>query len=172
MVIRLFDVKDKKIFPTEHCYTLEFLKCLMEEYPENYIKIYQYLFYMTCPDPSANPFFNTTALEREKLVLSQIDCDFDPEDYMILQALEQCKKLYETPTVRAYNGISTMLDRLSKYMEDTPITAGRDGNITALLRSAKDFQDIRNSFKGVYQDLLEEQNTKRTRGGRETAYDQ
>ena len=37
----------------------------------------------------------------------------------IRYALDMCKKLYETPTYRAYVGIKSMLDRLAKYMEVT-----------------------------------------------------
>jgi hypothetical protein len=55
--------------------------------------------------------------------------------------------MYETPTVRAYRGISSMLDRLATYMEKTPITHGRDGNITALVSAAKNFEGIDNPLK-------------------------
>jgi hypothetical protein len=56
-------------------------------------------------------------------------------------------------------------------MEKTPVSHGRDGNINSLVSAAKNFDGIRNSFKGAYKDLQEEQQT-RTRGGGELAYDQ
>jgi NAD+--asparagine ADP-ribosyltransferase len=64
-----------------------------------------------------------------------------------------------------------MLDRLGRYMETTPITDGRDGNITALVNAAKNYESIRTSFKGAYKDLQEEQSS-RVRGGIGMAYDQ
>ena len=79
--------------------------------------------------------------------------------------------MYETPTVRAFRGISAMLDRLATYMEKTPVSHGRDGNINSLVSAAKNFDGIRNSFKGAYKDLQDEQQT-RTRGGGELGYDQ
>jgi hypothetical protein len=79
--------------------------------------------------------------------------------------------MYETPTSRAYKGISSMLDRLGRYMETTAITAGRDGNINSLIAAAKNFDQIRASFKGVYKDLQDEQSSK-VRGGIGMAYDQ
>mgnify|MGYP006409007109 CR=1 FL=1 len=89
----------------------------------------------------------------------------------IYKALEFCKRMYETPTSRAYKGMASMLDRLARYMETTQITAGRDGNINSLVAAAKNFDQIRASFKGVYKDLQEEQSSK-VRGGIGMAYDQ
>jgi hypothetical protein len=63
-----------------------------------------------------------------------------------------------------------MLDRLGKYMEITSITDGKDGNLTALINAAKNYESVRNSFKGVYKDLQDEQQS-RARGGQGLAYD-
>jgi hypothetical protein len=68
-------------------------------------------------------------------------------------------------------GIKKMLDRLATYMATAPIEAGRDGNITALVNTAAKFEDIRQSFKGAYKDLMEEQQST-VRGGQNLAYDQ
>ena len=171
MIVKLFDIQNGKVIPTEHCYTLKALKVVMDNYPDNYIKIYQYLFYMTCPNPDLNPFFYTPDLDKETLILDQIEADFSTEDEDIYIALQFCQRMYETPTSRAYKGIASMLDRLGRYMETTPITHGRDGNITALVNAAKNYEAIRASFKGAYKDLQEEQSS-RVRGGIGMAYDQ
>jgi hypothetical protein len=163
-------VQNGVVVPTEHCYTLKALKDIMDEYPDDYLKIYQYLFYMTCPNPDLNPFFFTPDLDKEHLVLEQIEAEFSTEDESIYTALEFCKRMYETPTFRAYKGISTMLDRLARYMENTQITDGKDGNISQMRAVAKDFEAIRSSFKGVYKDLQDEQSS-RVRGGQGLAYD-
>lgn len=171
MIVKLFDIQNGKVIPTEHCYTLKALKEVMDNYPDDYIKIYQYLFYMTCPNPDLNPFFYTPDIDKESLILDQIDADFSTEDKDIHIALQFCQRMYETPTSRAYKGIASMLDRLGRYMETTPITHGRDGNITALVNAAKNYEAIRASFKGAYKDLQEEQSS-RVRGGIGMAYDQ
>jgi len=171
MIVKLFDVKNGVVIPTEHCYTLKALKDIMDNYPKDYLKIYQYLFYMTCPNPDMNPFFHTPELDKELLVLGQISADFSTEDDDIHIALQFCQRLYETPTSRAYKGMASMLDRLARYMENTPITDGRDGNINSIVAAAKNFDQIRSSFKGVYKDLQEEQSSK-VRGGIGMAYDQ
>jgi hypothetical protein len=143
----------------------------MDEYPQEYLKIYAYLFYMTCPNPDLNPFFNVPEVDKEELILKEIDAEFSTEDDAILHAKGIMEKMYQTSTYRAYVGLKSMLDRLARYMETTDIEHGRDGNITALVNAAAKFDQIRQSFKGAYQDLQEEQKSS-VRGGQNLAYDQ
>lgn len=170
-MIKLFDIKNSEVVPTEHCYNLATLKGIMDEYPDDYMKIYSYLFYMTCPNPELNPFFDVQEHEKEELIMTQLNAEFSTEDESIIIALAFCKKLYETPTHRAYMGIKSVLDRLATYMEHTSIQHGRDGNITAIVNAAAKFEAIRASYKGTYKDLMEEQKG-HARGGQNLAYDQ
>lgn len=170
-MVKLFDLQNGVIVPTEHCHNLIFLKRIMDEYPDDYMQIYSYLFYMTCPNPDINPFFDVREHEKEELILIQLQATFSTEDEDIVVALELCKKLYETPSYRAYMGIKSMLDRLATYMETTSISHGRDGNITPLVNAAAKFEQIRSSYKGAYKDLMEEQKST-VRGGQNLAYDQ
>lgn len=171
MITRLFDVQNGVVIPTEHCYTLKALKDVMDNYPDDHLKIYLYLFYMTCPNPDMNPFFHTPEIDKESIILKEIGAEFSTEDDDIRIGLEFCQRMYETPTSRAYKGIATMLDRLGRYMETRQITDGRDGNINSLVAAAKNFDQIRASFKGVYKDLQDEQSSK-VRGGIGLSYDQ
>tara|TARA_R110001606_G_scaffold291138_1_gene438987 strand:+ start:143 stop:658 length:516 start_codon:yes stop_codon:yes gene_type:complete len=171
MLIRLFDIENDTVIPTEHCYTLKALKDIMEKFPDHYLKIYQYLFYMTCPSPDLNPFFHTPEIDKEPLIMQEIEGEFSTEDDDVWAALKFCQKMYETPTSRAYKGISAMLDRLGRYMEITPIEHGRDGNINSMVNAAAKFEQIRSSFKGAYKDLQEEQQSS-VRGGYGLGYDQ
>jgi hypothetical protein len=106
-----------------------------------------------------------------KDIAEKIDMDISTEDDFIIRGMNTCKKLYETPTYRTYVGIKSMLDRLAHYMETTEIQGGRDGNITALVNAAAKFDQIRQSFKGAYKDLAEEQQSQ-VRGNIGLAYDQ
>lgn len=169
MAIKLFDIQGGKVVPTEHCHTLPFLRRIMEEYKDNYLEIFAYLFYMSCRS-SENPYFNRPQEELQEEILRDLEASFDSEDRYIRMALDRCKEMYETPTVRAYNGISNMLEKLAFYMETQTITDGRDGNITAIVSAAKNFDAIRKSFKGVAKDLEEEQSS-RARGGQKLSYD-
>ena len=170
-MVRLFDIQNGKVIPSEHCYTLNTLKAVMDNYGEESAKIYTYIFYMTCPNPDLNPFFDVPESEKEELILKEVDADFSIDDECIDDAIKLCQKMYQTSTYRAYMGMKTMLDRLAKYMENTEIEHGRDGNITALVNAASKFEAIRQSFKGTLRDLEEEQQSQ-VRGNQRLAYDQ
>lgn len=170
MLIKLFDIQNGAVIPSEHCYTLKTLKNIMDKYPEEYLKIYLYLFYMTCPSPDLNPFFTTPIVDKESMILDEINSEFSTEDEAIRMALKFCQDMNSTPTSRAYDGIANMLDRLAKYMEVTVITDGKDGNITSMVNAASKFDSIRSSFKGAYRDLKDEQQSQ-VRGGEGLAYD-
>ena len=144
----------------------------MVNYPDNHLKVYAYIFYMTCPNPELNPFFNAPEDDKEDLIVESIGLDVSTDDDLITHAIKKCLTLYTTPTLRAYNGIAKMLDNLSYYMETANITAGRDGNINSLIAAAKNFQAIRESFKGVLKDLEAEQSKTSVRGGQNLGYDQ
>ena len=87
MLVKLFDIQNGVVVPTEHCYTLKSLKDIMDEYPEDHLKIYLYLFYMTCPNPDLNPFFHTPENDKEDIILSEIQAEFSTEDSEIYKAL-------------------------------------------------------------------------------------
>lgn len=170
-MIKLFDISNGKVIPSEHCYTLKFLKDIMEEYPEDSTKIFTYLFYMTCPNPDLNPFFHFKENEKEEVILEEIGAEFSTEDDTIVHALNRCKQLYETETSRAYYGIKTALDNLGKVLSTEVPTFGRDGSAAAILRIAEKFDAVRQSYKGVFKDLMEEQKST-VRGGQNLSYDQ
>ena len=54
MIVRLFDIQNSKVIPSEHCYALPFLKVIMDKYSKTYMQVYQYIFYTSCPNPDLN----------------------------------------------------------------------------------------------------------------------
>jgi hypothetical protein len=143
----------------------------MDEFPDDHLKIYTYLFYMTCPNPDMNPFFDVPETDKEEIILKEIEADFSTDEESIVYALSMCEKMYQTPTYRAYLGIKIFLDNMARTMTTETLTFGRDGSAPALLRMAEKYDAVRQSFKGVYRDLMEEQQSS-VRGGQNLAYDQ
>jgi hypothetical protein len=118
-----------------------------------------------------NPFFNVSESDKEDLIIEEVSLQESPEDEVIIKAIETCNRLYETPAYRAYKGIKSMLDRLARYMEVTAIEHGRDGNINSMVNAAAKFEQIRQSYKGAFNDMKQEQES-HVRGGQGLAYDQ
>jgi len=171
-MIKFIEIQNGKVVPTEHCYILKFLRDIMEHYAENkqYLKVYGYLFYMTCMNEELNPTFHMSADDKLTFLAKELEIDFSLEDPLVIQGIEESIKLFDTETSRAYRGFKTMLDNLSTYMETTKVSAGRDGNINSLISAAKNFAPIRESFKRTHADLEAEQK-KKGRGGQNLAYD-
>jgi hypothetical protein len=170
-MIKLFDIQNSKVIPTEHCYTLKSLKAIMEEYPDDYLKVYQYIFYMTSQTEENNPFFHMTEEDKEELIIEELDIDFSLDEPVIQRAIEVCNKLFETETSRAYYAIKKALDNMADYLNTTKFRDGKDGNVTQILSLAKQFNDVRQSYKGIYSDLKDEQASV-VRGDQSLAYDQ
>ena len=170
--LSLFDVEDGVLRPTVHCYSLRALRTIMDQYPDDYLEIYKYLFYMCSHNAKKNPFFDRPEHEKSDQILAELNSSgFNVDDDEIEAALVLCKMLFTTPTSDAYLGVKTMLENVTHYMRNTAIKDGRDGNLTALVNAASKFDSLRQSFKGVYKDLMEEQSVS-ARGGQSMAYDQ
>jgi hypothetical protein len=173
-IIQLFEIHEKGhlLVPTRHCHAIKWLKVIMEKYPDNYLDVYKYLFYMTCPDPINNPYFNLKDAIKEEKIIRDNEFVFSTEDDVIQNALIKCAELYETPTMKAHKGLKTMIENIANYMETTKITHGRDGNINSVLRAGKDLQELRVTYNQLTADLHKEQKENVKRGGGIIAYDQ
>lgn len=167
----LFDIQNGKITPTKHCYTISSLKRIMDEYPDEYLSIYSYLFYMTCLNDEENPFANVPEADKEEVVLSEVGGEFSTDDEAIFKAIEVCKKLYSTPTYEMYLSAKIGVENASKYIRNTVIVGGRDGNEAAYLRYLERFSEVRKSFEETWKAFRDEQGGK-SRGGNDIAYDQ
>lgn len=169
-MIKLFDIEDGVVKPTPHCKMIKWLAVIQEKFPEDALQIYAYIFYMS-HEGNENPYFNLNPDDREEKVLDDLDARFSTEEDEIIEALAKAKELYTTPTMQAYNSLRVMLNNIGEYMETAKVTAGRDGNLPSLIRLAKEFDSIRQSFKGVAKNLVEEQKST-ARGGQDLAYDE
>lgn len=171
MAIKLFDIQNNKITPTEHCYTISSLKDIMDEYPKDYNSIYAYLFYMSCLNDEDNPFANVPEADKEDIILKEVGGDFSVDDEKVYKALETTRKLYETPTYRMYRAAKVSVDNMARYLETTPITDGRDGNIGNILKAQKDFNEICLSLE-ARERAFKAENSTIARGSSQIAYDQ
>lgn len=170
MITRLFDIQNGVVIPTEHCYLLKTLKVIMETYPIDYLNVYAYIFYMTCPNADLNPFFNVPEVDKEEMIRKEVGGNFSAEDDEVIAALEFADKLYETPTKRAYYSGKKALDNISIYLSRTEVSDGRDGSGTLIGRYLEKLPDYRDSVNKLEKELIEEQQT-RVRGGQDLAYD-
>lgn len=156
MLIKLFDIENDKVVPTEHCYTLKFLKDIIDAYPKNYLKIFAYLQYMSSWNPDDNPYLAMKEEDREESVLEDIGCDFSTEDDLIQEALKKCQRMTELPSGRLWLRGKQMLDKVDKFLEMTELTTGKDGSIKDVLATYKDFNRLNEEYNKGYKAFLED----------------
>ena len=170
MQISLFESVNDVIVPNDAVYVIPVLARIKEEYPNHYMKIYAYLFFMTCWD-NRNIYINKILEEREDSIISDLELyDVSMEDVTIRQALEKCKELYETPTVRAVDAVKKQIDGINSFLADTSPIGGKNGNVADInmfMLKLPDYIDISEKLEGK---LIAEQT--KIRGNKKIAYDQ
>lgn len=171
MAIRLFDIENGIVKASEHCYTIDAFKKIMEEYPKDHNRIFAFYHYMCCLNDEENPFANTPEGEKEELILAEVGGEFSTDEDLVYKGLTLAKKMYSTPTAESYQDIKTALEKLGKWIRTTPITDGRDGNVLAILRVAEKYDEVCKSFESRYK-AFKEENSRQARGGQNMAYDQ
>ncbi len=172
--VDIFELENGKLVPTVHCHTLGFLKDIMDKYKkeDEYMKIYEYIFYMTCPYPKKNPFFNIAEVEREGEVLRHIRLNTSLDDDLIVIAKTECEKLFTSKLAQAYKSMAIGVENISNYVRTTCPTDGRDGNITALLKAIEHYPKLREAFDKIETAFLASQKVVNVRGDEDMAYDQ
>ena len=165
MYIRLFDVENNRVAPSVHCFTIFWLKELMEQYPDNYLKIFAYLQYMCSWNPADNPYLAVKEEDREEAILQDIVADFSTEDDLIIEALEKCKALFELPAYRAWQSSKMSLQALTDYQRNTKAKDGKDGNIAQLMALIEKLPSLNKQFSEAYKTYMEEAQIE-TRGGK------
>lgn len=170
MIIPLFDIENDIVKPTLACYSLPFLKKIIDCHPEHYLEMFKYIFYLTCPDGTLNVYYNRPEDSRESEIIHDLDPKWWLEDEVFQYAIKKCREMYETPTLRAYIGAKRAYDRVATYLADTEITEGKDGTANIIKDYMKSLKDFRETCMSMEKALQEEQI--KVRGDGYQRYDQ
>jgi hypothetical protein len=173
-MIELFELENGKVTLTKHCYSLRSLKMVIDEYPEynDHEKVFRYIYYMTCPDPKKNPFFNLPEGAKEDVILKEVEANFSLDSTAIATALKFCEKLYETPTKRMFYAYKRTVEKTVQYLEKMQVKDGEDGNLDMILNLGSKVEKMMASYRNTYNDFADEQKQHRARGNQDLAYDQ
>lgn len=171
MLVNLFDVEGRKVVPSQACYLIPWLKKIMEDFPEDYLQVYAYVFFTTCPDGSINPYVNVDEEDKEAIILSDLKpiC-FSLEHPTVLRALRGCMVLYETPTLRLWRGAKLMLDQIAEVLAKKTLSFGKEGNATDIRGFLDKLPVYNKNFRDLEKALQEEQS--KVKGDRIVPYHQ
>ena len=112
--------------------------------------------------------------EKDEVLAIDFAGEYSLEDEEVIEAIKKMEVLYMTPTYRYYLDNKILLEKLGKFARNAPITAGRDGNISALQGQIKSVGKTILEFKQLEKTVLDEINEMKgkTRGNKKLAYDQ
>ncbi len=168
-MINLFDVVNKQVVPAAVCHLISELKAIIENYPDEYLKVLAYVFFTTCPD-SSNPYLDQPENMREEVVIADLQpFKFSLEATDIALARDKCRMLFETPSLRIVQGAKMMLDEMARKLQ-SPLTFGKDGNATDMRGIMKEIRGYRQDYIDMENALKEEQ--AKVRGNLRLRYDQ
>lgn len=172
MPVRLFDIQERGIVPTEHCYSIGYLKDIIEEYGPNAGKIFAYYHYMWDLNPDTNPFADLPEEEKVEVIVRNICPEIDIDDPLIQEGLELVGKLYETPNYRIFKGFKIVMDKLAKELYYVNISLNKeDGNISQIKLANITYKELNEGYKEARAAYIEELGSIQARGGGKRSYD-
>lgn len=123
---------------------------------------------------SKGPYCNTPEEDKEEILIQDFPGEYTLEDEVMIKAIAKLGMLYMTPTYRYYLDNKVLLEKMGTFARTEPITAGRDGNVNAMLSQIKSTGKTITEFKQLEKVVQQEmdEHKSRVRGNKKKAYDQ
>jgi hypothetical protein len=167
---KIFDLDENEdLIISPDCLSIDIMQKVFNKYKKDPLPVFKYINFMTNP---YSPFNNYTEAEREDAILNEVKGSFITDCPLINEAIDFIEKSYETPTKRFYIGNKVLADRLTEYAKTASITAGNNGNISALQQQLKNSAEFMKSYKAVENAYKEELVSMINRGNAESGYDE
>lgn len=170
MIPEIFDILNNQVVINHNCLLIPELKAVHDQY-ENPIPALSFLYYKFSPKGA---YCNIVEEDKDDILLKDFPGEYTTEDEVMIDAIEKLSNLYVTPTYRYYLDNKILLEKLGKFGRETSITAGKEGNINALLTQIKSVGKTINEFNQLEKTARQEldEYKSRVRGEKKKAYDQ
>lgn len=172
MVVKLFDIKNGEARLTEHCYSIEYYKTIIDTFGESIaVKIFTVFQYMADLNPDTNPFANVSEVEKLEVIVRAVCPDLpleiDWNDTLLEEGIELTRKCYETGSYRGYLAQKTLRDKVIYTIQNTSVSASKDdGNTSELDRLLKVLDTVSESTKKAFSEFESENGSIQRKGGR------
>jgi hypothetical protein len=150
MLPRILEYEDGVVKITAQAYSLPELKNIIDKYKssEPYL---MFVYAMTHPE---SPYINIPIDEKEDSIIYDIKQtlgDFDFTDELLHKAISKLKSLYTSPIIALAEELGEEIHRFRKYLRDTPLRDGKEGNIGERQSILKDIEKYANNYTNVRQ---------------------
>ena len=104
---------------------------------------------------------------KEKSIIKDVISteSFDAKDNLLVLAIAKYKELHVTPTMALLNSVKNVLYKIAKHMDTTPISSGKDGNITQIQSSIKQVANTSSRYDMLKKQVEKEKDEKGTARG-------
>jgi hypothetical protein len=130
MIPHILEHEDGRVKVTAEAFAIPEIKALLDKYDMKAEPYLSYVYAMAAPD---SPYCNIPNEEKVESVVYDIKAtlgEFDYEDELVEVAIEKLRRLYASPEVLLAEELAEELHRLRKYLRDTPIQDGAEGNLS------------------------------------------
>lgn len=166
MITDLFTMENGVVSLSLHCYIIPEFKNIVDKYPDNYMNMLAYAFYVGCPFKSINPYADFSEEDKEEKLKESFHIFPDNKDVLI--AVELIKDLYPTKGMKYVQSIRSSIDKTMEYLDNAVIREGKDGNLADIRGMQKDAAKVLESLTLMEKNAEEEKNNFRTKAGRKT----
>lgn len=168
MMPKIFDITNERVIINHNCLSIPELKAILDKYTDP-IPAFNFLHFKFDPESA---YANLSEEDKDDILLTDFPGEYTLEDEEMIAAITKLEELCVTPTYRYYLDNKILLEKLGKFARETPITTGRDGNLSALGMQVKSVGKTIQEFRQLEKIVIEEIKAGRARGGKKIAYDQ
>lgn len=129
MLPRILEYEDNRVKVTPEAFTIPEIKAILDKYD---MEAEPYLSYVTGLSYPDSPYRHIPKEERAEAIIYDIKetiGDFDEDDPLIQPAVDRLRSLWESPQTLLADEMEEELHRWRKYLKDTPLIGGMDGNM-------------------------------------------
>lgn len=172
MVAKLYDIVGGEAKITNHCYSIEILKTIIDTFGEgNAAKIFTVFTYMADLNPETNAFANISEVGKletiVRYVCPNLPVEIDWNDDIFEEGIELTRTCFATGSYRSYLAQKTLRDKVIYTVENASVSASKDdGNTSELDRLLKVLDTVSESTRKAFSEFEAENGSVQRKGGR------
>jgi hypothetical protein len=135
--MKVFDIVEQRVIINENILLIPTFKKLLTKYKGDALDVFSFIYYFL---DYKSPFFDYNPDAKEETLMKMFNTKgvFTLEDPEIIEAMTLYKQMNITPMIALLDGVNTAVHKMTKYLKNTEITDGKDGNLAQIKSTIKD----------------------------------
>lgn len=129
MLPRILEYEDGRFKVTPEAYTIREIKAILDKFDNDADPYLAFVGALSYPDSAYKNLPKEERAEAAMFEIKETLGDFDENDETIQPAIDKLRSLWESPQTLLADEMEEELHRWRKYLKDTPLIGGMDGNM-------------------------------------------